>query len=250
MTCLELPGIAGSKDMILTHYSTLNFKAKMPQYWEKGKEGFRPNYHQWCILLNIRHIPDEFVLTAVQNTLIKDYGHLNENSVTDAIKMNLRNEFTPAIEAFQLLNEHFLIKLLSAYDKKLREVHKMAVNARDKALTPPEPTPEETEAKNIKAMKSVFAEFKQTGNESLISGRYYEFFNDRGMIKFTGAEKRGFMETARKELKTIKTAGEGLLKADKILKEIEGGGMVDEVVAVAKRITVIEFFKSIDTLEL
>lgn len=236
----------------MTHYSALNFKSKQDAYWEKRPDSanFRTHYAQWLALLNIRTLPDDTVVIPVQNVLMGDYGHLNENSVTDAIKMNLRGEFTPMIEAYQLLNENFIIKLLTAYNKRLLEAHRIAVALRNKATEKPEPTPEETEAKNIKAMKEVFSEYKQTGNETLISGLYYDFFNDLGLIKFTKEQKLEFMERAKVKLREVKVVGEGLLAADKILKEIEKGGYKDEVISMAKRITVIEFFNSIEKLEL
>ena len=251
MSCLDSPLMVGSKDIVLSYYSSQSFKLKDPSYWDKGNpKGLSGQYAQWMMLLNIRTTPDLITVQGVINCLKNDYGHLNENSVTDAIKMNLRNEFTPHIEAYQLINENFLIKLLTQYNQKLLESHRIAVKLRDSALVVAEPTPEEIEAKNVKAMKDVFAEFKATGNENLISGLYYKFFDDRKLIPFSGDQKREFMKRAKEQLKGFKTQGENMRVADKIAKAIDGGEMQDEVISMAKKITVIEYFKQTEKLPL
>jgi len=243
--------MVGSKDIVLSYYSSQSFKLKDPSYWDKGNpKGLSGQYAQWMMLLNIRTTPDPITVQGVINCLKNDYGHLNENSVTDAIKMNLRNEFTPHIEAYQLINENFLIKLLTQYNQKLLESHRIAVKLRDSALVVAEPTPEEIEAKNVKAMKDVFAEFKATGNESLISGLYYKFFDDRKLIPFSGEQKREFMKQAKEQLKGFKTQGENMRVADKIAKAIDAGEMQDEIISMAKKITVIEYFKQTEKLPL
>lgn len=243
--------MVGSKEIVLTYYSSQQFKLKDKSYWDRGnRNGLSGHYAQWMTLLNIRTIPDEMTVSGVVKCLRDDYGHLNENSVTDAIKMNLRNEFTPHIEAYQLINENFLIKLLTQYNQKLLESHRIAVKLRDSALVVAEPTPEEIEAKNVKAMKDVFAEFKATGNENLISGLYYKFFDDRKLIPFSGDQKREFMKQAKEQLKGFKTQGENMRVADKIAKAIDAGEMQDEVISMAKKITVIEYFKQTEKLPL
>lgn len=251
MSCLDAPQMAQGKDIVLTYYSVQSFKLKTPEYWVKGNgNGLSGNYAQWMVLLNIRSIPDEYTMSAVANCLRNDYSHLNENCITDAIKMNLRNEFTPHIEAYQLINENFMIKLLTAYNAKLLKAHRIAVKIRDEQNKPIEPTPEEIEAKNIKAMKDLFAEFKSTGNENLISGLYYKFFDDRKLIPFSGDQKREFMKQAKEQLKGFKTQGENMRVADKIAKAIDGDEMQDEVISMAKKITVIEYFKQTENLPL
>lgn len=251
MSCLDAPQMAQGKDIVLTYYSVQSFKLKTPDYWNKGNiNGLSGKYAQWMVLLNIRSIPDEYTMAAVVNCLKNDYGHLNENCITDAIKMNLRNEFTPHIEAYQLINENFMIKLLTAYNAKLLEAHRIAVKIRDEQNKPTDPTPEEIEAKNIKAMKDVFAEFKATGNENLISGLYYKFFDDRKLIPFSGEQKREFMKQAKEQLKGFKTHGENMRMADNITKAIDAGEMQDEVISLAKKITVIEYFKQTKNLPL
>lgn len=251
MNCLEAPQMQGKKDFITSYYSTQNFKLKNIEYWEKGVEnGFRVHYNKWMLLMNIRSFPDELTVNTLINCLKNDYGHLNENCITDAIKMNLRNEFTPHIEAYQLINENFMIKLLTAYNAKLLEAHRIAVKIRDEQNKPTDPTPEEIEAKNIKAMKDVFAEFKATGNENLISGLYYKFFDDRKLIPFSGEQKREFMKQAKEQLKGFKTHGENMRMADNITKAIDAGEMQDEVISLAKKITVIEYFKQTKNLPL
>lgn len=241
--------MGNKKDFITTYYASQNFKLKSPEYWQKGKaDGFRVHYNGWMLLLNIRSYPDEMTVLAVESCLKNDYGHMNEKCVTDALKMNLRGEFKPMIEAYQLINENFLIKLLSAYNEQLREAHKIAVKLRDEANKKTEPTPEEIEAKNIAAMKSVFTEFKQTGNEQLISGLYFDFFHARGLITLTNDQKRGYLKQAQSKLKEIKTNGEGMISADKIIKSIDAGGYDEEVRAIGRKLAIIDFFNTTDNL--
>lgn len=241
--------MVGNKEIVLTYYSAQRFKLKDPAYWVKGnRNGLSGHYAQWMMLLNIRNTPDAITVQGVINCLRDDYGHLNENCVTEAIKMNLRGEFKPTIEAYQLINEHFLIKLLTAYNAKLLEAHRLAVKLRDKALQPTEPTPEELEKKNISAMKSVFDEFKATGNENLISGLYFDFFHARGLITLTNDQKRGYLKQAQSKLKEIKTAGEGMISADKIIKSIDAGGYDEEVRAIGRKLAIIDFFNTTDNL--
>lgn len=241
--------MVGSKEIILTYYSAQCFKLKDSAYWDKGnRNGLSGHYAQWMMLLNIRNTPDAITVQGVINCLKNDYGHLNENSITEAMKMNLRGEFKERLETYQLINENFLIKLLAQYNEKLLESHRIAVKLRDKALEVPEPTAEEIEAKNIKAMKSVFTEFKETGNENLISSLYYDFFNNRKMLNFDKADKLRFMEMAKVQLKEIKSGYEGMLTMAKIIKSIDEGGHKDEIITLAKKITVIEYFNSINEL--
>lgn len=250
LNCLESPTLpANDKELVLTYYSSQRFSLKEVEYWGKGnRNGLSGQYAQWMILLNIRSVPDEITVQAVVNCLRGDYGHLNENCVTEAIKMNLRGEFNPTIEAYQLINEHFLIKLLTAYNAKLLEAHRIAVNLRNKSLEPVEPTPEELEQKNISAMKSVFAEFKATGNENLISGLYFDFFHTRGLITLTNDQKRDYLKKAQIKLKEIKTTREGMISADKIIKSIDAGGYEEEVRAIGRKLAIIDFFNTTSDL--
>ena len=249
MNCLEVPEMGNKKDFITTYYASQNFKLKSPEYWKKGKaDGFRVHYNAWMLLLNIRSYPDEMTVLAVESCLKNDYGHMNEKCVTDALKMNLRGEFKPMIEAYQLINENFLIKLLSAYNEQLREAHKIAVKLRDEANKKPDPTPDEIEAKNIAAMKSVFAEFKQTGNEELISGLYFDFFSRRGLIKLNNDQKLAYLETAKSRLKEMKSKNEGMVTAAKILKDIDAGGHESEVRTIGRKLAIIDFFKNTESL--
>ena len=250
LNCLESPTLpANDKELVLTYYSSQRFSLKEVEYWGKGnRNGLSGQYAQWMILLNIRSVPDEITVQAVVNCLRGDYGHLNENCVTEAIKMNLRGEFNPTIEAYQLINEHLLIKLLTAYNAKLLEAHRIAVNLRNKSLEPVEPTPEELEQKNISAMKSVFAEFKATGNENLISGLYFDFFHTRGLITLTNDQKRDYLKKAQIKLKEIKTTREGMISADKIIKSIDAGGYEEEVRAIGRKLAIIDFFNTTSDL--
>lgn len=249
MSCLDSPLMEGSREIVLTYYSTMSFKLKDEEYWGKAnRNGLSGQYAQWMLLLNIRNVPDDVTVAGVIRCLREDYRHLNENCVTDAIKMNLRGEFKETIEAYQLINENFLIKVLTSYNQKLLESHRMAVKVRDNAIKVDEPTPEQTEAKNIEAMKNVFAEYKQTGNENLISGLYFDFFNDRGLITLTNEQKRGYLKKATEKLKEVKTTGEGLISADKIIKSIDAGGFEDEVRVIGRKLAIIDLFNNNETL--
>jgi len=249
MECLDSPLMVGSKEIVLTYYSVQSFGLKDAEYWGKGnRNGLSGHYAQWMLLLNIRNVPDDVTVAGVIRCLREDYGHLNENCVTDAIKMNLRGEFKEKIEAYQLINENFLIKVLTSYNQKLLESHRMAVKVRDNAIKVDEPTPEQTEAKNIEAMKNVFAEYKQTGNENLISGLYFDFFNDRGLITLTNEQKRGYLKKATEKLKEVKTTGEGLISADKIIKSIDARGFEDEVRVIGRKLAIIDLFNNNETL--
>lgn len=241
--------MVGSKEIVNTYYSSLNFKSKPDEYWGKGnRNGLSGHYAQWMILLNIRAIPDEITISAVIKCLKDDYGHLNENCITEAIKANLRGEYGQVIESYQLLNENFLIKLLSAYNAKLLEAHRIAVKIRDASIVKNELTTEEREKKNIQAMKELFEEFKRTSNEDLISSLYYDFFNKRKLVTFNRELKDGFIEKAKEILKNHVMKTESLMDSDRILKEIAGGGKQDEVINVAKKLTIIHYFRTIDKL--
>jgi hypothetical protein len=239
-------------ELVKMHYSSLPFASKPEEYWEKIQkpDNFYAHVFRWCTVLGIRKdLPDGIETEDMHRALLKDYPHLNENSVTDAIQKNLQGKYMPKIEAYNRLNMKFLFELLTAYERDLIVAHKLAVAARDKHNQPTEPTPAEIEAKNIEAMKSVFEEFKRTGNESLISSRYYDFLNSRKLIPPYGGLKKQFLIDAREELKRTKASDVNVRQADKIMKEIESGGSQDEVLLIAKKLTVIHFFNEIETLE-
>lgn len=244
-------------EIVKTHYSSTPFNMKPTEYWEKAPKAdiFRAHLFKWCSLCGVRkdELPDDVAIELIRESLVKSYPYMNENSVTDALHKNLAGEFSERVVMFyNKFDAKYVYDILFAYDEHLRKSHKLAVDVKKKYenIEPEEPTPEQTEAKNIEAMKEVFSEYKQTGNETLISGLYYDFFNDRGLIKFDKQKKLEFMERARVKLKEVKVVGHGMIAADKILKEIEKGGYKDEVISMAKRITVIEFFNSIEKLEL
>lgn len=242
-------------EIVNTHYSSSPFNLKPSEYWEKAPKPdiFRAHLFKWCSLCGVRkdELPDEVAIEIIRESLVKSYPYMNENSVTDALHKNLAGEFGERIVMFyNKFDAKYLYDVLFAYDTHLRNAHSLAVGVKKKyeKTEPVEPTPEELEQKNISAMKSVFAEFKATGNENLISGLYFDFFHNRGLITLTNDQKRDYLKKAQIKLKEIKTTGEGMISADKIIKSIDAGGYEEEVRAIGRKLAIIDFFNTTSDL--
>lgn len=246
------------------HFATLPFSIKQPEYWEKKSKEltidgrklfftpFQFDYLKWNAMLGIKVLPDEIVLNDVLMCLKSDFGVHNEESITEAIKLNLRGYFPSMVESFGQVNRIYISKLLVMYEKKLKDDLKLAYIIRDN-LKMEDKSREETdpafvEKRMKEAINEVFKEFKRIGDVNsvdLISYVIYDFLDKRKILNITPEEKKSLMEEANTRIVLIENAA--TLKG--LVSRLVGYDK-DATISMAKRLAVRNYFNTISSLEL
>jgi hypothetical protein len=101
------------------------------------------------------------------------------------------------------------------------------------------PTPEELTEMRKKALAKRWLEFCETGSCYDLGNVAYNFLNSKGLISFTGDEKRHMMEWAKKELVNEAKDREPAVKVGSVIDNITK----DHVVYRAKCIALNVFFE-------
>lgn len=110
--------------------------------------------------------------------------------------------------------------------------------------------PEAVEAKMKNLVMQVFHEYKLTDNKSIISYPIYNYLESKKLLLLSPEEKKGLMEDAKQELKEIHRMKKSGMDISKALQSITEGQKDDEIVLIAKRLAVRNFFDNTDTLNL
>lgn len=242
--------------LVRTHYSSLSFNSKPDQYWCAGESPntFYAHVFKWCMIAGIMkdNLPDGIEIGLMRDSLLASFPYMNENSVLDAIHRNMAGEFEERVKTYNTFNCKYLYDVLFQYDKHLRKAHTLAAESKTKhaPAVESELSEVEIEQKNIEAMRSVFEQYKSSGNKELISGNYYEFLDKKIKFQFTPEQKWEFMRLAKDELVRIKASGETLHKVSEVMKGIESGEKKDDLKILAMKLAVINYFDSIQTLPL
>ena len=233
--------------LIEKHYSSLNFGSKNKSYWIETKgECFQVHLFKFCMLLGIRKdLPDGIEIAEIKKALLEDYPQLNENSIVDAINKNMKSEFSVKYESYNRFNVKCLHEILTEYFSFLKKAHILALKARDKHIVPPEPTEAEKKALLRLNISNSFNEYKQTNDFSIISYVEYDFFDRLGVLKFDKDKKLEFMRKAKIILTEMHANSNNIIK---FMQQLNGGEFKDNIVMIAKRLAVEEYYKSIDKL--
>ena len=183
-------------------------------------------------MAGIRTLPDEYLQIEIRDLILKEFGWHNENSICEAINMNLRGKYWETIEPFDSLNNVFLTKLMSKYEIELRRAHKRAVEIRDKLKKPVELTEEQKDAKIEMSIKELHSDHKNGLLQGIdgISSVIYDFLDKKGELSFTAEEKNESMTQGKAYLKSFSKN-----QKDEFTKE--------EIIIVAKRMLVKKYFE-------
>jgi hypothetical protein len=214
--------------VIKSHYASLPFSSKPTTYWDAN---FVEDYIKWCMMLGIRHVPDDLALILdVKSTLLEQYHYMNEESVKTAIKINISKGKPDMVDAYGQINRIYLCQILDNYEKKLRQDHKRAIEIRDKLKAPP---PEPTEAESDELMKVGIQDIYHRyivdlkNDIEYISPNIYDFLVKMKINVVADSEKERMMTLAKNYLNDLK------LEYDKC-----------ELVLIAKRFSVREYFNA------
>lgn len=230
--------------LIEVHYSALPFASKEQVYWAKQ---FPKDLLGWAALVGIRSEPDELIENDIISTLVGEFPYLNENSVVDALKMNLRGGLSERYEPYNQINRVFLTKVLCDYEKKVKQANKRAMEIRDRDKVV-ELTPEQKEQKFRDAVIESFNIFKQFGEESILTFNMYDLLDRLGKINFSKAEKDQFMYRAKARLQDINDNPNNRIAITPL--DFSNGDTKLKLVNIAKVMAVAEYFRTIETLEL
>jgi hypothetical protein len=250
INCVELE-TRGAKIMLTEHYTAECFKDKPDSYWDKQ---FIIDYSQWESIVGIRNPKklDEYTLVSLAKCLIDEYPYFNEKSVVIALKMNLKGIKWQRIEAYDLLNESFLIRVLENYQIELNNLLKRANEIKNKLMPEKELTFEEKEAQMVETIRTIFKERKENNHlgTEMLSHPIYDILVAKGLINLSIDEKKALRDEATPMLKATKANGVSATDYITIMRQFNEGKLVNEVALVAKVLAVRDYFNSIETLEL
>jgi hypothetical protein len=215
-------------ELITTHYSSLNFSSKPDDYWDKV---FKSDYLSWGVMIGIREVPDQIAILDVLDTLKSTFGIHNEQSIKEAIKMNLRGLFpNGAISHFGRLDRVYLTAVMNEYEKLLKKAHKQAIEARDKFKE--EISETEKWEMACKSVKQTFNDFAIKENwEQQISYAHYNVLEKSGIKVCEDAAKSGYMNEAKDYINNNSLS---------TMNSVE-----KEVINVAKRMAVRDLFRKL-----
>lgn len=238
--------IKGSNLALNAHYDSLPFQSKNLSYWgyidENKKYILNPSsnikndFHSWCAMLGIKYAPDQLQWDDLKDCLINDLSIHNEESIKLAIRMNLKQD-TP-IEPFGLINRVFLTKIIVKYEIFLKEANKRAIEIREKLKPKIELTESEIEDKMVKSIHETFLNFKARNENSIefIASPICDYLQKRGIELVSNERKKELMDLARIYLNGLKD-NPSLIPSQ------------DELIPIAKRMAVRDYFNSITKLE-
>ena len=128
-------GIEG-KDALIKYYEGDQFQNKPAEYWDKDDhpEHFRAFYFKCANMYGVRSLPDDITVNEVIEALHTDFKHLNEDSVLDALKMNLSRKLATYTNPFQQLDSPFFYSVLSEYNAWLIDQNRIAVEKRNRLI--------------------------------------------------------------------------------------------------------------------
>jgi hypothetical protein len=244
----------GLMPILEVHYSSQAFVSKFDDYWgnDPTKENFLKHYLNWCAYIGLKYAPDAVTLKLCKEAILKDFGHMNENSVMDALRLNLLGAFKTQIEPYGAINAAFLIKTLTEYNKALKSAHKRAVEARNELLAPRELSEAEKEQKLRSAIIDAFTDFKN-GIEDSISWPIYDYLKKINVITIETVPadvRKEFHERAKSLSKVQLLEGLSLRDAHEAKKKFDAGDFDDQIVKKAKTMAVNYLFTNLEKLDI
>jgi hypothetical protein len=138
----------------------------------------------------------------VIHTLKGEFPHLNENSVVDAIKMNLRGGLKERYEPYGQINRVFLTKVLTDYESHVKLANKRAMQIRDQNKVV-ELTDEQKQQLFEKSVLESFDLYRRSLDETLITFNMYDLLDKKGILKIEASRKKEYMTMAKYKLQDI-----------------------------------------------
>ncbi len=244
--------------MVVTFYSTLPYVSKLQDYWldEAKANNFNAHIFQYCTLLGIRNnLPDKIEIDLMRDALLEDFPNLNENCITQAIKMNLKGKLDQVYNAFNSFNVKFLYEILNAYLKKLQEAHKIAMKIKSQFDNDEDLTDENKEILLKVSSIQVFKNRKENNLHDLefLSYPIYDYLVKIGKInlKILPKEHRDKLMIEAENhyiYQHSKSNNNIFLNQIELLQKAEDKKI--EIKNIAKKMAVRDYFQVIDTLEL
>lgn len=192
---------------------------------------------------------DDYTFDDVKSCCMDELAIHNEESVKMAIKMNLAGKFGKIYEPYEQINRKFLMEIMNGYDAELKKAHKLAIKHRDEMNKPAPPTEEELAKKLKDAIYDGFLSFKRNKDLNIISHVEYDYL-DRCGIKVVSDEKKAqLMVEAKAHLTVVYSQGH-IAKGVEEMKKILNDGRASEIVMMAKKLAVRDYYESIEKLEI
>lgn len=238
----------GAHKLITTHYSSLSFQSKPVKYWEQQ---FVLDYANFMMLTGIRAgTIDDFIFDDVKSCCAIDLAIHNEESIKAAIKMNLAGKFAKVYEPYEQINRKFLMEIMTAYDSELKKAHKLAIKLRDEMNKPKPPTPEEIEQKTKDGIIESFLMYKRLNDLNIISHVEYDYLERHGITLVSKERKVQLMVEAKAHLTVVYGQGSIAKGFEEVKRELAEGIRYNEIVAMAKKLAVRDYYATIETLKI
>lgn len=193
---------------------------------------------------------DDFTFEDVKSCCAIELAIHNEESIKSAIKMNLAGKFAEVYKPYEQINRKFLMEIMLGYETELKEAHKLAIKVRDEANKPKEPTPEEIQQRLVEGVLKGFHAYKQTKDLSIISHVEYDYLTKCGITLVTPERKKQLMVEAKSQLTVIYAQGSIGKGIAEVQKSLVNGTVDQEIVMVAKKLAVRDYYETIERLEL
>lgn len=198
-------------------------------------------------MLGVRSEVDPLVENDIISTLVGEFPHLNENSVVDAIKTNLRGGLSERYEPYNQINRVFLTKVLCDYEAIVKKANKRAIEIRDRDKIV-ELSDEQKEKKFREGVMGSFRLFKVNDDESILTFNMYDLLDSMGRITITTEKKNEYMSVAKVRLQDIMDKPQNRIAITKL--DLTETDTKTKVINIAKTLAVADYFRSIETLEL